>query len=55
LQERALEELHELFAAIVEERPAHEVLDEAADVANFVAMIAENYRAEHGGDDERPV
>lgn len=45
---RTIAELEELRAAISEGKTPDEVWDEAADVANFVAIIASNYEAAHG-------
>jgi len=43
---RALEELSELSVALRTKQPPNALLREAADVANFVMMIADNEAAE---------
>lgn len=38
---KALDELEEVFKALAEGKPASEIVDECAGVANFVMMIAD--------------
>jgi NTP pyrophosphatase (non-canonical NTP hydrolase) len=40
---KLMEEIHELFKAIMQRESDDEVISEAADVANIVMMIADNY------------
>jgi len=45
---RLQEECEELACAVIDGKPKREVLDEAADIANFCMMIADKYAEERG-------
>ncbi len=54
LLQRTLEEFQELDQAVIDGKPATEIRKEAADVANFAMMIADNYTRNNKGGPNEP-
>lgn len=50
LFKRLTEEKKELIEAINKKRPAYFIWNEAADLANFIMMIADNYEQQYHND-----